>query len=119
VRASCLKSGPASDVKELLPPSDHDAALAQDGDPFGISVYRRCGEYLGRGLAIIVDLLNPERIVIGSIFTRSRALLYDAMMETLTEEALPRALAVCSVVPAELGENLGAYAALSVASGEF
>jgi len=92
---------------------------AENGDPFGISVYRRCGEYLGRGLAIIVDLLNPERIVIGSIFTRSRALLYDAMMETLTEEALPRALAVCSVVPAELGENLGAYAALSVASGEF
>ncbi len=92
---------------------------AEDGDPFGISVYRRCGEYLGRGLAIIVDMLNPERIVIGSIFTHSRALLYDSMMQTLTEEALPRSLAVCSVVPAELGGNLGDYAALSVASGNF
>ena len=94
------------------------AEAAENGDSFAISVYRRCGEYLGRGLAIVVDLLNPEKIVIGSIFTRSRDLLYKPMMETLQEEALPRALEVCSVVPAKLGEALGDYAALSVASGQ-
>lgn len=92
------------------------ADAARDGDPFAISVFRRCGEYLGRGLSIVVDLLNPERIVIGSIFTRCRELLYEPMMETLTQEALPRSLAVCSVVPAGLGESLGDYAALSVAA---
>ncbi|MCI6909598.1 MAG: ROK family protein [Clostridiales bacterium] len=93
------------------------ADAAAEGDPFGIAVYRRCGEYLGKGLAILVDLLNPEKIVIGSIYARCRELLYDAMMQTLSEEALPGALAVCSVVPAELGESIGDYAALSVAAG--
>ena len=93
------------------------AEAAQRGDALASEVYRVCGAQLGKGRAVLVDLLNPERIVIGSIFARSGELLRDAMQETLEREALPRSLAVCSVVPAALGENLGDYAALAVAAG--
>jgi glucokinase len=51
------------------------AQAADAGDETAVRVYRQTGEMLGRGLAILVDVLNPERIVIGSIFRRSAELL--------------------------------------------
>jgi len=91
------------------------ADAADGGDETAIEAYRLSGEMLGRGLAILVDLLNPERIIIGSVFARSRNLLWPHAERILTDEALPRSLAACQVVPAALGERLGDCAALSVA----
>ena len=95
------------------------ADAADGGDDLAIAIYRECGEWLGRGLAVLVDLLNPELIVIGSIFARSEALLRPAMEETLRGEALPAAAEHCRIVPAQLGEKIGDYAALSLAMGEY
>ena len=92
------------------------ASHADAGDALAQAVYRECGEMLGRGLAVLVDILNPECIVLGSIYARSQRLLRDAMLRTLREEALPRALEVCEVVPAALGDDIGDYAALGVLS---
>ncbi|GAA3407965.1 ROK family protein [Paenibacillus hodogayensis] len=88
---------------------------AERGDPLALGIYRTVGEKLGRGLAILVDLLNPEAIVIGSIYGRQRALLEPIVRAELEKEALPIALGVCRIVPAGLGEKVGDYAGLSVA----
>ncbi len=88
---------------------------AQQGDPLATEVFAIVGRQLGRGLAVLVDVLNPERIVIGSIYARQRALLEPPMLESLRQEALPLALSVCQVVPAALGERVGDFAALAVA----
>ena len=61
-------------------------------------------------------MLCNQPIVIGSIFARSGELLIPAMEKEIAKEALPLASKVCKIVPAELGENLGDYAALSIAS---
>ncbi len=79
-------------------------------------IFELCGQKLGEGLAILIDILNPEKIVIGSIFTRCSQLLCGSMQRTLEKECLASALAVCDVVPAELGENIGDFAALAVAA---
>lgn len=89
---------------------------AQHGDPTALEVFRIAGQALGRGLAVLVDILNPERIIIGSIFGRQRSLLEPPALETLRAEALPGALAVCAIVPAGLGEQVGDYASLAIAS---
>jgi len=93
------------------------AQAADAGDADAAEIYRLCGEQLGHGLSVLVDLLNPERIVIGSIFTRSRHLLRDACEKVMRAECLPLSYAVCSVLPAALGEQIGDYAALAVALG--
>ena len=90
-----------------------DAADAGDAD--AIEVYRYCGEQLGRGLAILIDLFNPETIVIGSIFTRSENLLREEAERIIREEALPMSAAVCSIRTAQLGNAIGDYAAIAVA----
>ncbi len=92
------------------------ALAAGEGDPAALAVYHTAGEMLGRGLAILIDILNPERIVIGSIFLRQRALLEPVMLEALQAEALALARSVCVIVPAGLGEQVGDYASLAVAA---
>ena len=92
------------------------AEAAREGDELALEIYRESAKQLGRGLAFLVDILNPEKIVIGSIYTRCEDLLAPAMNEVLQREALPLANAVCQMVPAALGESIGDYAALSVAA---
>jgi len=92
------------------------AEAATKGDDLALSIYRTSGEYLGRGLSILIDILNPQVIVIGSIFSRSKELLEPYAMEIIRKEALSHSRNVCRIVPAVLGEDLGDYAALSVAA---
>ena len=82
-------------------------------------MYDICAEKLGAGLSIMIDLLNPERIVIGSIFERSGELLRERMQAVIDRETLPYARNVCTVVPAELGDAIGDWAALAVAANTF
>lgn len=92
------------------------AECANQGYDDACEVYRICGEKLGEGLSIIIDILNPEMIVIGSVFQRSEALLRDAMEQKIKKEALCHSRRVCKIVPALLKENIGDYAALAVAT---
>lgn len=90
---------------------------ARLGDETALEVYRICGEKLGEGLAVLVDILNPQRIVIGSIFARAEDLLREPMERALKREAIAFSLGHTQIVPAALGEEIGDYAALSVAHG--
>lgn len=91
------------------------ADAAATGDKLANAIYRRCGEKLGLALSILIDILNPERIVIGSIFQRSGHLLIDSMNEVIKKEALAIPAGCCQIVPAMLGDDIGDYAAIGVA----
>lgn len=92
------------------------AMAAREGHEDAIHVYDICAEKLGAGLAILVDVLNPERIVLGSIYMRDSALLCDQMQAVLRRECLPLSYKAVEVVPAMLEENIGDIAALTVAA---
>ncbi len=105
--------------EQLSAVSAHSVAIAaQQGDPLAQEVYRICGTQLGRGLALLMDVLNPQAIIIGSIYARSGALLEEQLQKTLREEALPHTRSVCRILPAALGDDIGNYAALGVAMNE-
>ena len=89
---------------------------AEAGDELALAIMTACGRRLGQGLSILIDLLNPERIVIGSIFARSQNELWPAARAVIERETLPAARAACEVVPAGLTESVGDLAALTVAS---
>ncbi len=86
-------------------------AAAAAGDAAALALVERIATRLGEGLALLTDLLDPERIVIGGIFARREALLRPVMERVLAREALRP----CPVVPATLGEAVGDLAALAVA----
>lgn len=89
---------------------------AKAGNKDAVAILHECGKNFGRGLAILIDLLNPERIVVGGIFSRAQTFLYGPMMREIRKEALSRSVAKCTVVAAGLGEEIGDYAAIVAAS---
>lgn len=95
------------------------AEAAAEGDALAKDVYRICAGQLGMVLAILVDILNPEAIVLGSIYGRALPLLEAELNRVLASEALPHSRSVCRILPAELGEQIGDYAALAVAGDLF
>ena len=105
--------------KEGMLPSEVTAKTIADaaeaGDKTALDVYATCGAYLGKGLSIIIDILNPEAIIIGSVFTRSRHLLWEYAKKEIEKEALALSANCCSVLSAELGEQIGDYAAIATA----
>ncbi|MGN1214699.1 MAG: ROK family protein [Candidatus Cryptobacteroides sp.] len=105
---------PDGDLEGITAKAVAEAAAA--GDPLAVEIYRISARQLGTGLSIVVDILNPEMIVIGSIYSRNESLMKPVMEEVLAREALPLANKVCRVVSSALGESIGDYAALSVAA---
>jgi glucokinase len=88
---------------------------AERGDEKALAIIEKSAFMLGRSLALFIDLINPDRIVIGSIFTRSEALFRAGIEKVIRDEALPQAAAICGIYPARLGEALGDTAAICVA----
>ncbi len=105
-------NGPA-DLDSLTAKTVAEAAFK--GDKLASEIYRTCGHYLGMALSVLIDILNPEIIVLGSIYGRAQELIEPSMRIAIEQEALGHARDVCKIVPAGLGESIGDYAALSVA----
>ncbi len=90
------------------------ADAARKGDPLALDIYAASGRYLGLGLSLLIDILNPEIIVIGSIYERCEDLLSETMYQMIEKEALELSRKGCRIVPACLGDKIGDYAALCV-----
>jgi len=91
------------------------ARYARGGDGDALALMNAAGERLGEGIALVVDTLNPRRVVVGSVFARCEDLLRGPMEAALAREAVPHALEGLEVLPAQTGERLGDYAAVMVA----
>ena len=91
------------------------ANLANAGDKDALELFNISAKKLGIGLSVIIDILNPERIVIGSVYARNPQLFNGLTSEMIEKEALESARNVCKIVPAELGDKVGDFASLSVA----
>ena len=103
---------PDGDVEKITAKTVAEAA--REGDALAMEIFDISSRYLGVGLSILIDIINPEVIVIGSIYTRNEDMMKPVMDRVISREALPLAAKVCKVVPAALGEAIGDYAALSV-----
>ncbi|NLK14620.1 MAG: ROK family protein [Spirochaetales bacterium] len=90
-------------------------ALADANDPAAKKVLEKSAAKLGLGIAILIDVLNVERIIIGSIFERSEHLFRSIMEEVIKREALQASRESCAILPSGLGDELGDLAALGVA----
>lgn len=91
------------------------AERARDGDEDALNIYRETGYRLGCGLSVLIDILNPEKIVLGGIFMRAEDLLRDSMEKALRKECLNNSLACVRIVPSKLEEKIGDYGAVVAA----
>ncbi len=99
--------------KDITAKAIAEAALS--GDETALDVYRISGKFLGKGISILIDILNPEVIVIGSIFARNKDLLLPFANVIINFEALKESAKCCRIETAALGENIGDYGAIATA----
>jgi len=88
---------------------------AKNGDPLAKEILKKVGIQLGKGLSIIIDILNPEKIIIGSIFVRNYDEIWPWAEQVILAETLQASREACSVVPGSLSESVGDVAAHMVA----
>lgn len=92
-----------------FPPTTTTADIvgrALAGDPAALDLIHEVGLWLGKGLAILVDLLNPEVIIIGTLGVVLGDLVLAPAREVLAKEALPISHRACKILPAQLGSSL-------------
>lgn len=99
---------PDTPIRSLVEAMLHD-------DPDALTVATEAGEWMGRGMALLIDALNPQVIVLGSLAVVLGERVLAPARRVLTEEALPQAVAACEILPAALGAGIGDVAALMAA----
>lgn len=87
------------------------AIAAKQGDILAKEVYDESARRLGQALSLLIDIIDPEAIVIGSIFTRDEQLFKDIAESVIKKESLSRN---CRLLKAQLTENIGDIAALGL-----
>jgi glucokinase len=97
----------------LLTPKDI-ADAAEAGDPLAIETFEETGYYVGLGIASIVNLINPEMIVIGGGVAQAGDLILDPIRRATRANAIKTLIDVCPIVPAELGDDAGIYGGASL-----
>jgi glucokinase len=80
-----------------------------------LQVAEVAGTWMGRGLALLIDALNPQVIVFGSLGVVLGERIFGPARNVIAAEALPQAAAACELLPSVLGKHIGDVAALMAA----
>lgn len=91
------------------------AERARAGEQAAIETFEMEGRYLGRIIAMAVNLLNPKRIVIGGGVSLAFDLFKDSLERTLREQIYAYANSDFDVLPTPLGYEAGLYSAAAIA----
>lgn len=114
--AEAIAGGRESRIGLLTPPGQPvavetiQAALEED-DALARELVAEASEMLGAGVTNIVNLLNPEMVVLGGGVIRGLPALVDQLREVVERRALPGAMAGCAIVPGHFGREAGVIGA--------
>ena len=90
------------------------AEAAREGDPLAVQIMRNAGHFLGIGLANVINILNPEVVVLGGGVMKAGDLVWKSMEQAIKREAWPEPLKACKIMRSKLGEHSGDLGAISL-----
>ena len=109
-----ISGGKSTKYREMASPDINPyivSEAAKQGDPVARKIFTIMGEYIGVGLASVVNLLNPEKIIIGGGVADAGEILINPIKETLVKRAMPISGSAVEIVPAQLGNTAGVIGA--------
>ena len=104
-----LASGDIEDVK-----SEHVLTAARTGDLLALQLVEETAYYMGWGIANLVNILNPDIVLLGTIAIAAGDLLLNPIRKTVSELAMTRPAEAVKIEPAQLGDALGDLAAVAL-----
>lgn len=90
----------------------------KDKDPLALKAVDLAGQDLGRKIAFLVNLLNPEIVVIGGGIEDCGAPLLDAIKVSIKEWSVEEASAQVKIIPSAFGENAVALGVVGIVARE-
>ncbi|RAS58167.1 transcriptional regulator [Vibrio diazotrophicus] len=88
--AERIANGEASSLSEIAEITIEDiCSAAAEGDPLAVEVIEQLGAYLGAAIAIVINLFNPEKILIGGVINQAKSVLYPAIQHCIEQQSLP------------------------------
>lgn len=112
-----IKGGKSTKFREMAAAEGREitpymvAKAAEAGDPVAKRIFAIVGEYIGIGLTSVINLLNPEKVIIGGGVAEAGDLLLDPIRKTIKERAMVVAGSAVEIVPAQLGNSAGVIGA--------
>ena len=94
--------------------SEHVLQAARTGDILALQLVEETAYYMGWGIANLVNILNPDIVLLGTIAIAAGELLLDPIRKTVSEFAMPRTAEAVKIAPAQLGDALGDLAAIAL-----
>ncbi len=92
---------------------------AEEKDEFALTLLKEAGQRLGRKAAVIVNMLNPEILIVGGGVEVGGAVLLDSVRETVKKMSAPEATEKLRIVPSQLGENAVALGAAALVTQNY
>jgi N-acetylglucosamine repressor len=90
----------------VLTPEDVVNA-ARAGDEFSISILNKVGNSFGKGLAVLIQLLNPEIIVLGGPISKAQQFILTPIQQTLNQDCLEKISNIVRIEISEIDEHAG------------
>jgi glucokinase-like ROK family protein len=115
-----MENGTSSILKDLSggDPSVITAKMvvdaAKEGDTLAWSVFDRAAEYLGIGIAGLINLLGPETIVIGGGVAQAGDILFEKVRKTVNARSLKKISKDVQIVPARFGTKAAVMGAVAL-----
>lgn len=97
--------------------SEHVLQAARNGDALAVALMEETAYYMGWGIANLVNILNPQIVLLGTIAVAAGDLLLNPIRRTVAEMAMQRPSEAVKIMPAELGDSIGDLAAISLVIG--
>lgn len=91
------------------------AQALERNDPVAVAIWGETVAILGAGIANVINIFNPQRVVIGGGITNFGHLLFDPVRKIALQRAMPPLASVAEIVPAQLGAQVGVLGAAAVA----
>lgn len=111
---STLKDVVAGKTDEIT--TEKIGAAARKGDALALAVIAEAGAYLGVGMVNVVNIFNPEMIIVGGAVAKLGDLLLEPARQAVRDRAFPESAQAVRIVTARLGEEAGIYGAAAYAS---
>lgn len=115
LRATEAAAGTDSSLAGLSVTAKDVAEHARAGDPIARAVWDETTAMLGRMVAVVVNVCEPELVVLGGGVTRAGAQLIDPVREAALRQAMPPAARACDVVLSRHGDAVGVLGAAAIA----
>jgi predicted NBD/HSP70 family sugar kinase len=94
------------------------ANAAKQGDPVAYNVFDRAMEYLGIGIANLINIFGPEAVVIGGGVAQAGDILFDKVRKTVSARSLKKIAKDIQIVPATFGKKASVMGAVSLIAND-